>query len=302
MAPPDDPTDASDPTDPPSDGDGEAAVDADAEVAADRRRFRIALGVGLALAAVGLVVALVLVASDDDEVATEATTTETVSEPGSTTPTSAPSTTASTSTPPTSGSASGSTTAPAPLSPDEVAFALWPDPASATRYDDPRLAAAGFAEDLVGFTDPVVGGFQQGDSRSGEVPIRARADGPVTTVLVRQLGADDAWFVIAALTEDIELDEPVAQSAIDDPLLLSGRARAFEGTVLAAVHGDGAAAPLGTGVLTATGDGTLGPFSGEVRWTNPGGGWGSVILYTESAEDGRVWQATAVRVGFIGGD
>ena len=48
-------------------------------------------------------------------------------------------------------------------------------------------AARGFATDYVGFTDPIVGEFQQGDARSGEVPVQATVIGPITTVLVRQL-------------------------------------------------------------------------------------------------------------------
>jgi hypothetical protein len=39
-----------------------------------------------------------------------------------------------------------------------------------------------------------------------------------------------------------------------------------------------------------------------VRWENPGGGWGVVLAYTTSAEDNSVVQATAIPVGFIGGD
>ncbi len=46
-------------------------------------------------------------------------------------------------------------------------------------------AVRGFTEDLVGFTDPVYGEYQGGDSRSGEVEVRAAPDGPVTTVFVR---------------------------------------------------------------------------------------------------------------------
>jgi nucleoid-associated protein YgaU len=66
-----------------------------------------------------------------------------------------------------------------------------------------QAAATGFATELVGFTDPVVGEFQQGDARSGEVEVRAAADGPVTTVLVRQVGSDDTWSVLGAATAQI---------------------------------------------------------------------------------------------------
>ena len=66
-------------------------------------------------------------------------------------------------------------------------MSVWPLADSSVTYDDPIDAATEFATELVGFTDPVVGEFQQGDSRSGEVEVRPSADGPVTTVMVRQL-------------------------------------------------------------------------------------------------------------------
>lgn len=245
-----------------------------------------------------LVLAFVLLRNDEDEsdVATDSTTS--TSAPTSTEPTettveettsSAPTTVA--------------TTAPADvLTPDEVAFTIWPSPESTTRFDDPAAAATSFATDLIGFTDPIVGPFQQGDARSGEVEVRAISNGPAATVLIRQYGPADSWWVIGAITPDIEVDEPQPQTAIDDPLRVSGRARAFEGTVQVAVYGDAGTEPLGTGFVTASGDETLGPFSEEISWSNPDGGWGSVVLFTLSAEDGRVWQASATRVGFIGGD
>lgn len=73
----------------------------------------------------------------------------------------------------------------------DTSTAVWPFVSGTTRYTDPVSAARGFAADFVGFTDPVVGDFRQGDSRSGEVPVQAKASAPVTTVLVRKLG--DSW-------------------------------------------------------------------------------------------------------------
>ena len=122
----------------------------------------------------------------------------------------------------------------------------------------------------------------------------------VTTVLVRRM-SDDNWYVLGSTTANIELDDPVPGTAIDDPLLLSGRANAFEGTVQVAVFEWGSTEPLGEGFVTGS-MGELGPFSGEVAWDNPGGGWGVVLLYTVSMEDGAVWEASSIPVGFIGGD
>jgi len=67
---------------------------------------------------------------------------------------------------------------------------VWPTTASSTRYVTPRAAATGFATDYLHMVGPMVGAFQQGDSRSGEVPVQTGVSGPVTSVLVRQLGSD----------------------------------------------------------------------------------------------------------------
>lgn len=182
----------------------------------------------------------------------------------------------------------------------EAATVVWPDPFGERRHSDPMAAVAGYAEDFIGFDSPVYGDFNQGDSRSGEVDVRATADGAVTTVLVRRM-SDDNWYVLGSATENIELDDPAAGTVIDDPLPLTGRARAFEGTVQVSVFKRGSTRPLGEGFVTGSGDGTLGEFSDEVRWDDPGTGWGVVVLYTQSAEDGSVWEAMSIPVGF-GGD
>lgn len=252
----------------------------------------------LAVVALALVVgAIVVIGGDDDEVATDGTTPTTTAPattiaPGSTTTT--PTSTA----PSTTGATSTTTT----IVPDAYRTAVWPWYGDDLRYDDPVEAARGFAEDFVGFEDPVIGEFQQGDSRSGEVEVRPVEDGPVTTVFVRQVGDDETWWVLGSATANIEVDLPAPMSAVDDPLLVEGRASAFEGTVEVEIRVDDEREPLGTGFVTGSGDGTLGPFEGEIRWPNPGGGWGAVVFLTRSAENGQVWEAGVMRVGFIGGD
>lgn len=247
------------------------------------RRTLVAVLVAAALAAI---VALVVLDDDGDDVATTPSTGATTTAEPSTT-TSEP---ATTTTPP-----------PVAISDTEAATVVWPDPAGELRYDDPMAAVAGFAEALVGFQEPVYGEYLAGDSRSGEIEVRAVATGPATTVLVRQL-SDDTWWILGSATGDIELDDPIAGQAIDDPLVLAGRGRAFEGTIQVSIYQRGVTQPLGEGFVTASGGPDLGAFADEVTWQNPGGGWGSVVLYTTSAEDGQVWQAIAVPVGFIGGD
>lgn len=250
----------------------------------------IVLGV---LAAVLAVVLVVVLASDDDDedVATNDTTTseQTTSTTEATTTTTAETTT---STP--------GTTQPG-LADAEAANVVWPDPTGDLRYDSPMAAVEGFAEDLLGFVDPTYSEFMQGDNRSGEAEVRAQPEGPATTVAVRQM-SDDDWYVLFAASSEVALTEPTAQTAIDDPLQVSGQSRSFEGQVRVAVFERGSTEPLGEGFLTGGSGEALEPFTGEVAWANPGGGWGVVVASTEGGPDGTTWAATAVPVGFIGGD
>ena len=251
----------------------------------ERSDRRVALAI-VALLVVAAVVALVwwLMSDDDDEV-----TSSTTSTPTSETTTSSTTTTTST------------TTSEAPFAPtltdEELATVVWPDQDTSQRFSDPSAAAYSFATDLLGFTDPIMGEFMAGDSRSGEIEVRAADNGPATTVLVRQLG-DDSWWVLGAQTDDIVLEQPESGATVSSPLQLSGRARAFEGTVEVAVLRDGSTDPIGSGFVTGGATEQLEPFSGEVEFDAADAEWGALALTTTSAEDGRVWQATVVRVRF----
>jgi hypothetical protein len=178
----------------------------------------------------------------------------------------------------------------------DTSTAVWPFASSATRYSDPVSAARGFATDYVGFTNPVVGEFRQGDTRSGEVPVQAKTTGPTTTVLVRQLG--DSWWVLGASTPNIQLTSPPALSSISSPVHLQGTSTAFEATVDVAVRADGDATPVGTGIVMGGSMGEMGPFDGTVSFTPPSAAAGALVLLTRSAEDGSVAEATVVRVTF----
>ena len=212
--------------------------------------------------------------------------------------TSSPTTTSSTTVTPSTSTAPTTTTA---LSTTERAFVVWPFPESDVRFDDPIAAATGFAVDLVGFVDPVVGDFREGDSRSGEIEVRHGATGPTTTVFVRRLGPDDTWWVLGSVAANIDVTEPMSQSAVDDPLPMVGRSRAFEGTVEVDIVADGSTERIGSGFVTGASGPDFGPFTGSLSFISPGGGQGTVIFFTRSMEDGQVWEATTVRVGFIGG-
>lgn len=127
------------------------------------------------------------------------------------------------------------------------------------------------------------------------MPVRPRRDGPVTTIHVRQV-AGEAWSVLGASTDDIVVEAPTAWAVVDSPVAVRGKAWAFEGHVDVQVRADGRREPVGTGFVTGGGD-ELRPFSGRIGFDAGGVRTGAVVFLVHSAEDGRVWQAAAVRVG-----
>ena len=177
------------------------------------------------------------------------------------------------------------------------ATVMWPFPGSGTRFATPQDAARSYATSFLRFRSPVVGAFQAGDSRSGEVPVRPRSDGPVTTVLVRQVGSGEDWSVLGAAADTIEVAAPDAGDEVSSPVEVSGRAHAFEGHVDVEVRVDGELGPIGAGFVTGGGD-EMRPFQGSVPFETPGEPFGAVVFFTTSAENGEVWQASAVRVAF----
>lgn len=191
------------------------------------------------------------------------------------------------------------TTATAP-STTQPETAIWPFADTSRRFDDPVSAARSFAVDYVGFTDPVVGEFRPGDSRSGEVEIRSDASGPVTTVLVRQVSSDDSWWVIGCSTPNLQLASPATGATVSSPVTVSGTSTAFEATVNVTVRQDGSADPIGTGIVMGGSMGEMGPFKGRIDFKSTGAAGGSIALSTLSAKDGRIWEASVVRVSFGG--
>ena len=202
--------------------------------------------------------------------------------------------------PPTSQATAASTAAPSTLpSGVDRSTAVWPSADATERFSDPVAAARAFAVTFLRFEAPLVGPFQQGDSRSGEVQIRPLANGPVTTVLLRQLTGEDVWSVLGAATAEIEVTEPEAGEEVGSPVHITGRARAFEGTVQVEVRQDGDLQPIGKGFVTGGGD-VMRPFDGEVAFSTPRAALGALVLFTQSAENGHVWQASVLRVRLRG--
>jgi len=258
----------------------------DVEEERDDRRAAVAIVAVLLVAAVVALAWWLL--SDDDEEPAGTTTTEPAT--SQTTPPPASDTTDTSDT-----SESTEPTFTSTLTEEELATVVWPDQGSSRRFEDPVAAAHSFATDFLGFVDPVVGELRQGDQRSGEVEVRPTADGPVTTVLVRQLG-EGTWWVLGSHTPDITVEAPRAGATVSNPVEVAGTARAFEGKVEVLVHEDGSDEPVGRGHVTGGGGGEAAPFRGAIDHAPGAGPWGAVVFRTTSAEDGRVWQATVVRV------
>jgi hypothetical protein len=239
-----------------------------------RRPWVIAAAVAVIAAAVGVGIGMV-VDDDEDTTTTAPTTASTQPSTESTSPTSSPTT-------PTTAVVDTST-------------AVFPTDGSG--FDDPVEAARAFAIDI-GFGDPVVGEFQQGDSRSGEVSVRPLADGPITTVFVRQLGSDDRWFVLGSATASIQLTSPSALEVVTSPLRLVGTSTAFEATVGTELRQDVVPEVLATGFVMGGSMGEIGPFAGALEFPVPASDYGTLILSTESMRDGSTWEAAVLRVRF----
>lgn len=175
------------------------------------------------------------------------------------------------------------------------ATVMWPFPGSTAHFASPDDAARSFATEYLGFEDPILDEFQQGDSRSGEVPIRPSERGPVTTILVRQVGPGDDWSVLGAVTANIDVTTPTAGEEIASPVRVAGRALAFEGNVQVEVRQDGSLGPIGAGFVTGGGD-AMRDFTGLIPFETPSAPYGALVLFTQSAENGQVWEAAAFRV------
>jgi hypothetical protein len=139
------------------------------------------------------------------------------------------------------------TTAPSTTAIPAVQPAMWPAPDVV--FATPEDAARDFVAKALG-VPPVLGEFQQGDSRSGEIVVfltdgETPIDSPRGTLLLRQLGASDGWFVIAAVSDGAGIDVPASGSTIAaGPLQVSGKARGFEASINVVAFVAGRADPL----------------------------------------------------------
>jgi hypothetical protein len=250
-----------------------------------RRRLRrnvMVSTVGLAAAAI-VVVALVSVFDDGGEVRVATTASST------TTTSSAPSTTT---TVPATASTVPPTTVPVPVRPAE---AIFPFPGE-RQFHDPGAAAVAFAREYLGMPDPAV---RTTMLSARVVDISARPDRPaVTSVTVAESGG--AWYVTGARTQNIDLVSPESGQRISSPVTVGGSSTAFEAQVNWEVRDErqGAGEKLGEGFFMGGSNGMFAVFSADLSFSPPAGRSGAIVLFTRSAEDGAVQEATVIRVAF----
>ena len=177
--------------------------------------------------------------------------------------------------------------------------AIWPFASTVTRFGDPVLAAQAFATDYLGMVTPIMGAFQQGDSRSGEVPVRATPTGAVTSILVRELTLANSWWVIGASCTDIVVAAPSSSESISSPVKLRGRSTAYEAVVNVEVRQDGTLAALKSDTVMGGSMGVMGAFTKSMAFTVPSSRGGALLFRTLSAKDGHVIEASVIRVAFL---
>ena len=263
---------------------------------------------GAAAVIVALVIVVAIALRDDDDssqgVATDPSVTTTMAPEPATTE---PSPTTVTTTPSTSLAPTTAVTPPPVVTPSSV---VWPRPGADEPFDDPVTVARRFAIDYAGFSDPTVGPFAAGDSRSGEVEIRPDAEpsSPATTVLVRQM-EDDHWYVIAATTPNILISEIGRDDYVvrgcPGTVSISGLALAFEGTVGVRIDGfdnAGSRVELGQGFGTGAGSPPAAPFKADILCeavpSGPSSDAGVVMVWEDSAKDGSRWAVAARAFSF----
>jgi hypothetical protein len=177
--------------------------------------------------------------------------------------------------------------------------AIWP--AADVVFATPEDAARDFVSRVLGVS-PVLGEFRQGDARSGEIEVLFLGElGDVRIVqgllLLRQLGPDDGWFVLAAVNDNVSIASPQSGSTVPaGPLAVAGRARGFEGTVVVTAFYPGDAEPLAQEITMA---GVLAPEPFSVTLDLSGASPGVVVTLLvrgDTGSDGDPGEFSAIPV------
>jgi hypothetical protein len=203
------------------------------------------------LTAVVVTAALVSGCGDDDTGAGEGSTSTSV----------ATTTTVATTT---SGEAVTPTSAPVGLEQP----AIWP--AADVVFDTPEQAAEDFVAAVLG-VPPRLGEFQQGDGRSGEIEVLAPGETDEgstvarSLLLLRQLGADNGWFVLAAVNDKASISSPEASAEVTaGPVTVEGVGRGFEALVVVEAFRPGDPVALDQVITQGGSTETAEPFTVQV--------------------------------------
>ena len=189
------------------------------------------------------------------------------------------------------GTTTTTTTTAAPVAPARTY--IWPIDETAN-YRTPAAMAAGYVHEFLGLADGAVGTYRAGDTTSGEIDVRSSFGGLISTLLAQQ-GADGSWHALEATNPNLVMGNPAKGEHIASPQRITGESVAFEGVVHVSLYGyDGGDAqhPL---LLTTTfmGHGTeLTPFETTISWPPTSDKWGLLMLWTDSARDGSLAEAT----------
>ncbi len=116
-----------------------------------------------------------------------------------------------------------------------AAIAMWP--AADAVFATPEAAARDFVAKVLD-VPPSLGEFRQGDARSGEIDVFSPGEGGTqrikrATLVLRQLGAKNGWFVISAGSDGASITNlSTGDTVSPGKVTVEGKARGFEGNVV----------------------------------------------------------------------
>jgi hypothetical protein len=158
-----------------------------------------------------------------------------------------------------------STTAVGTSVPATQQMAIWP--AADVVFTTPEAAATDFLAKVFG-AGPVLGTFTSNDQRSGEIEVFASVDGKAigkakSTLVLRQLGPSNGWFVLAAASDVATITTPAAMSTVPaKPTTVEGVGTGFEATIVVSAFVAGQATPeFDRQVAMAGNFGEAGPYT-----------------------------------------
>ncbi len=139
--------------------------------------------------------------------------------------------------------------------------ALWPAPGVV--FTTPEEAATDFVRSVFS-VEPVLGPYQAGDQRSGELEVFTPGEAePLSRslLLMRTLGTAGGWFVIGAVSDAVTITTPEVNAEVPaGALTVEGVAEAFEGTVVVTAFPAGRADQVLDQVVTQGGATSPSPY------------------------------------------